>query len=104
MSILPGVKIIHKRLMMIWFWIIKKIDDVLYKKANNELSDSNKNIFQEAKKLLDLRVEIYKKLVLEEETLKFEQSVGERVKLKNQVVNLPATSEQKEFNNFLEQI
>ena len=82
----------------------KKIDDVLYKKANNELSDSNKNIFQEAKKLLDLRVEIYKKLVLEEETLKFEQSVGERVKLKNQVVNLPATSEQKEFNNFLEKI
>ena len=77
---------------------------MLYKKANNELSDSNKNIFQEAKKLLDLRVEIYKKLVLEEETLKFEQSVGERVKLKNQVVNLPATSEQKEFNNFLEQI
>ena len=77
---------------------------MLYKKANNELSDSNKNIFQEAKKLLDLRVEIYKKLVLEEETLKFEQSVGERVKLKNQVVNLPATSEQKEFNNFLEKI
>ena len=77
---------------------------MLYKKANNELSDSNKNIFQAAKKLLDLRVEIYKKLVLEEETLKFEQSVGERVKLKNQVVNLPATSEQKEFNNFLEKI
>ena len=77
---------------------------MLYKKANNELSDSNKNIFQEAKKLLDLRVEIYKKLVLEEATLKFEQSVGERVKLKNQVVNLPATSEQKEFNNFLEKI
>ena len=77
---------------------------MLYKKANNELSDSNKNIFQEAKKLLDLRVEIYKKLVLEEETLKFEESVGERVKLKNQVVNLPATSEQKEFNNFLEKI
>ena len=77
---------------------------MLYKKANNELSDSNKNIFQEAKKLLDLRVEIYKKLVLEEETLKFEQSVGERVKLKNQVINLPATSEQKEFNNFLEKI
>ena len=45
-----------------------------------------------------------KKLVLEEETLKFEESVGERVKLKNQVVNLPATSEQKEFNNFLEKI
>ena len=38
----------------------KRIDDVLYKKANNELSDRNMNIFQEAKKLFDLRVEIYK--------------------------------------------
>ena len=44
----------------------KKIDDVLYRKANNELGDSSKNIFQEVKKLLDLRVEIYKKLVLKE--------------------------------------
>ena len=51
----------------------KKIDDVLYKKLNNELSDRNKNIFQEAKKLLDLRVEIYKKLAFEEENLKFEK-------------------------------
>ena len=82
----------------------KKIDDVLYKKANNELSGSNKNIFQEAKKLFDLRVESYKKLTLKEENLKFEESVGERVKLKNQGVNLPATFEQKEFNDFLEQI
>ena len=38
----------------------KKIDDILYKKVKKELSDKNKNIFQEAKKLLDLRVEIYK--------------------------------------------
>ena len=82
----------------------KKIDDVLYKKANNELSGSNKNIFQEAKNLFDLRVESYKKLTLKEENLKFEESVGERVKLKNQGVNLPATFEQKEFNDFLEQI
>ena len=44
--------------MMIWFSIIKKIDDVLYKKVNNELSDSSKNIFQEAKQLFDLRIEI----------------------------------------------
>ena len=66
----------------------KKIDDVLYKKTNNELSDKNKNISQEAKKLFDLRVEIYKKLVLEEENLKFEKSVGETVKLKNQKDNL----------------
>ena len=66
----------------------KKIDDVLYKKVNNEFSDSSKNIFQEAKKLFDLRVEIYKKLVVEEENLKFEKSVGETVKLKNQKDNL----------------
>ena len=46
---------------------------MLYKKLNNELSDRNKNIFQEAKKLLDLRVEIYKKLAFEEENLKFEK-------------------------------
>ena len=82
----------------------KKIDDVLYKKVNNELSDSSKNIFQEAKKLFDLRVEIYKKFVLEEENLKFEKSIGETGKLKNQKDNLSETPEQKEFNDFLEQI
>ena len=62
----------------------KKIDDVLYKKTNNDLSDRNKNVFQEVKKLFDLRIEIYK--VLEEENSKFEESVGETVKLKNQRV------------------
>ena len=66
----------------------KKIDDVFYKNVKKELSDKNKNIFQEAKNLFDLRVEIYKKLVLEEENLKFEKSVGETVKLKNQKDNL----------------
>ena len=81
----------------------KKIDDVLYKKVNNELSDSSKNIFQEAKKLFDLRVEIYKKLALEED-LKFEKSIGETVKLKNQKDNLSETPKQKEPNDFLEQI
>ena len=69
---------------MIWL----KIDDILYKKENNELSDSSKNIFQKAKKLFDLRVEIYKKLVLEKENLKFEKSTGETVRLKNQIDNL----------------
>ena len=78
----------------------KTIDDVLYKKVNNELSDSSKNIFQEAKKLFDLRVEIYKKLVLEEENLKFEKSIGETVKLKNQKDNFSETPEQKEFYDF----
>ena len=79
----------------------KKIDDVLYKKVNNELSDSSKNIFQEAKKLFDLRVEIYKKLVLEEENLKFEKSVGETVKLKNQKDNWSETHEQKKLLKIL---
>ena len=80
----------------------KKIDDVCYKKVNNELSDSSKNIFQEAKKLFDLRVEIYKKLVFEEENLKFEKSIGETVKLKNQKDNLSGTPEQKEFIEYFE--
>ena len=82
----------------------KKIDDVHYKKVNNELNDSSKNIFQEAKKLFDLRVRIYKKLVLEEENSMFEKIIGATVKLKNQKDDLPKTPEQKEFNDFLEQI
>ena len=83
---------------MIWL----KIDDILYKKENNELSDSSKNIFQKAKKLFDLRVEIYKKLVLEEENLKFEKSIGETVKLKNQKDNFSETPEQKKFIEYVE--
>ena len=43
-------------------------------------------------------------MILVEENLKFEESVEERVKLKNERVNLPATTEQKEFNKFLQQI
>ena len=54
--------------------------------------------------MFDLRVEIYKKLVLEEENLKFEKSVGETVKLKSQKDNLSETPEQKKVNDFLEQI
>ena len=69
--------------MMIQFSMIKKIDYIFYKKVKNEISDRNQNIFHEAKKLFDLRVEIYKKLALEED-LKFEKSIGERVKFKNQ--------------------
>ena len=77
---------------------------MFYKNAKKELSDSSKNIFQETKKLFDLRIEIYKKLVLAEENSKFEKSIGETVKLKNQKDNLSETPEQKEFNDFLEQI
>ena len=69
---------------------------------NNELSDSSKNIFQEAKKLFNLRVEIYKKLVVEEENLKFEKSVGDTVKLKNQKDNLSETPEQKKIIEYIE--
>ena len=53
----------------------KKIDDVFYKNVKKELSDKNKNIFQEAKKLFDLRVKIYKKFVLEEENSKLEKAL-----------------------------
>ena len=82
----------------------KNIDDILYKNVKKWISDKNKNIFQEAKKLFDLRVEIYKKLVFEEENLKFEKSIGETVKLKNQKDNLSEIPQQKDFNGFLEQI
>ena len=71
----------------------KKIDDALYKIINNKLSDSSKNISQKAKKLFDLRVDIYKRFVLEEENLKFEKTIGETVKLKNQTNNLSETPE-----------
>ena len=82
----------------------KKIDDVLYKKVKNQISDENKNIFQEVKKLFDLRIEIYKKLFFEEENLKFEKSIGETVKLKNQKDNLSETPEEKEFIEHIEKI
>ena len=79
----------------------KKVDDIFYKKVKNEISDRNKNIFQEAKKLFELRVEIYKKLALEED-LKFEKSIGETVKLKNQKDNLSETPEQEDFIEYIE--
>ena len=71
------------------------------KKVKKEISDRNKNIFQKAKKLFDLRVEVYKKLALEED-LKFEKSFGETVKLKNQKDNLSETPEQKNFIECIE--
>ena len=48
-----------------------------------------------------LRVEIYKKLTLKEETLKFEISIGEIVKLKNQKDRFSGTPEQKEFIEYI---
>ena len=41
-----------------------------------------------------------KKVVIEEENLEFEKSIGETVKLKNQKDNFSETPEQKEFNDF----
>ena len=46
----------------------KKIADVLYKKVKNEISDRNKNIFQEAKKLFDLRLKFTKSWSLKKKT------------------------------------
>ena len=43
-------------------------------------------------------------MVLEVENSKFEKSIGETVKTKNQKDNLSETLEKKEFNTFLEQI
>ena len=43
-------------------------------------------------------------MFLEEKNSKFEISIGKTVKLKNQKDNLSETPQQKEFNNFLEQI
>ena len=55
--------------------------------------------------MFDLRVEIYKKLVLEkQENLKFQKNIEQTVKLKNQKDNFSETPEQKNFNDFLEQI
>ena len=64
MSILPRVKIIYKKAYDGLVFNNKKTDDVFYKNVEKELSDKNNN-FQEAKRLFDLRIEIYKKLVLE---------------------------------------
>ena len=54
--------------------------------------------------MFDLRVEIYEKLIVEEENLKFEKSFGETVKFKNQKGNFSETPKQKDFNDFLEEI
>ena len=59
----------------------KTIVDVFYKKTNNKLTEKDKNIFQEAKNLFNLQLKIYKKLILEREILKPEETIAERVKL-----------------------
>ena len=79
----------------------KKIDDVFYKNVKKELSDKN-STFQKTRKLIDLRIEIYKKLILAEENLKFEKFFGETVTLKNQKDNLSETPVEKEFIKYIE--
>ena len=54
--------------------INKTIDDVFYKNADNGVSEKDKNIFQEAKKLFNLRVKIYKKLFFERQNLGSEET------------------------------
>ena len=61
----------------------KTIDDVLYEDVYKDFS-KNKNIFQETKKLFNLRVKIYKKLFFETENLNPQETIAERVKLKKQ--------------------
>ena len=46
----------------------KKIDDIPYKKVKSEISDRNKNISQEAKKLFDLRLKFTKSWSLKRKT------------------------------------
>ena len=41
-------------------------------------------------------------MVFEQENLKFEKSIGEKVKLKNQKDNLSETPDQKEFIEYIE--
>ena len=80
----------------------KEIDDVLYKKVNNDLNNSSKNVLQKAKYFFYLRVEIYKKFTIEEKYVEFEKSTGEKVKLKTEKDNLPETPEQKEFIEYID--
>ena len=64
--------------------INKTIDDVFYKKANNGLSEKDKNIFQEARKLFNLMVKIYKKLIFEIENLRPEETIAGKLNLRKQ--------------------
>ena len=75
--------------------INKTIDDVFYKNADNGVSEKDKNIFQEAKKLFNLRVKIYKKLFFKRENLRPEETIIEGVKLKRK----HRAEEEKEVNN-----
>ena len=57
----------------------KTIDDVLHKNVEKRFNSENKKISQNVKNLFNLRVEIYKTLII-----KYEESIAERVKLRRQ--------------------
>ena len=59
-----------------------------------KFSKNNKNIFQEAKKLFNLMVKIYKKLFFERKNLRPEETTIERGKLEKQ-----KAEEEKEIND-----
>ena len=65
----------------------KTIDDVLHKNVEKRFNSENKKISQNVKNLFNLRVEIYKTLII-----KYEESIAERVKLRRQ------KSEKKEWD------
>ena len=67
---------------------------MFYENTNNELSEKDKNIFQEAKKLFNLRVKIYKKMFFERTNLRPKETIAEIVKFKKQ-----RAEKEKEINN-----
>ena len=67
---------------------------MFYKNTNSELSEKDKNIFQEAKKLFNLRVKIYKKMFFERTNLRPKETIAEIVKFKKQ-----RAEKEKEINN-----
>ena len=79
----------------------KTIDNAFYKNSNNELSEKDKNIFQEAKKLFNLSVKIYKKLFFER--VRPEETISERVKLKKQrAAEETVTNNIRDENKFID--
>ena len=64
---------------MIWFGIIKQLMMCFNK--------NNKFFFQNANRLFELRIKIYRNLIFEGKNLKPEEFIAERVKLKNKELN-----------------
>ena len=60
----------------------KTIGDVFHKTVDKELSKNDKTIFQNAKKLFNLRIESYEKSISEEKNLKAEKKDWGKSKIK----------------------